>query len=73
MNFIEYPYRKQYAIVRNRICGNLTGTIELIGTIYSPKHTWYALGTSHQAIESGTKVYIVSQDKTILLVEPLQP
>ena len=73
MNFLEYPYRKQYAVVRNRICGNLTGTIELIDTTCSSEHTWYALGVNHQAIESGTKVYIVSQDKTILLVEPLQP
>ena len=71
MNFLEYPYRKQYALVRNKICKNLAGTIELIDTIYSSEHTWYALGVNHQSIESGTKVYVVGQYKATLLVEPL--
>ena len=71
MNFLEYPYRTLYGIVKQKISNNVTGTVELIDTYLLQKDTWYAQSLTNTILEPGTEICVVYQTQTILVVEPI--
>ena len=69
MNIAEYPYRKQYGIVKQRISNDNLGAIELLDTMFTQNHIWSAQSLTDKIIEPGTEVYVVGQNNKTLLVE----
>ncbi|MDJ0510520.1 MAG: NfeD family protein [Crocosphaera sp.] len=71
MNFLDYPYRTLYGIVKQKISSNITGTVELLDKPLIQANLWSAQSLTDKIIEPGTKIYVVSQNHKILVVEPL--
>ena len=71
MNIDEYPYRKQYGIVKQRIFNDKVGAIELLDTMFTKNDIWHAQCLSDKIIEPGTEVYVVGQNNRTLLVETI--
>ncbi|MDJ0598575.1 MAG: hypothetical protein QNJ37_07020 [Crocosphaera sp.] len=71
MNFLDYPHRTLYGIVKQTISNNIPGTVKLVDTDLIQEDTWYAQSSSNIILEPGTEIRVVYQTQKILVVEPI--